>query len=275
MWTLDTIKWECQIQKILNKTLYKFFKFLYNLKIPFFKRLIPSLVKRLNFDKIKIIELSFAKIRVDLSQSIDREIYLNGFYEKKQILFLENICKKNKINHFFDIGANIGYYSLYFNNIKNIYAFEPNKLNFQNLRYNNDLNNFNIKLYNFGLSDSESNSEIWYTDKNKMGGSAIYNKNDPELLKYKKDEIIFEKIKTKRLDEILDIKGKNLLIKIDVERHEIGVLKGSYENILNKNKVIMQIEIHKDLKNNIFTFLEKNNFKFLHSIGHDYYFKNY
>ena len=65
------------------------------------------------------------------------------------------------------------------------------------------------------------------------------------------------------------------LIKIDVERHEMGVLKGSYQNILNKNKIIMQIEIQEDLKNNIFNFLEKNNFKLLNSIGHDYYFKNY
>ena len=108
-----------------------------------------------------------------------------------------------------------------------------------------------------------------------MGGSAIYDKNDPELSKYKQSDITFETIKTKRLDEILDIRGKSLLIKIDVERHEMGVLKGSYQNILNKNKIIMQIEIQKDLKNNIFNFLEKNNFKFLNSIGHDYYFKNY
>ena len=271
MWTLDTIKWECQIQKILNKTLYKFFKFLYNLKIPFFKRLIPSLVKRLNFDKIKIIELSFAKIRVDLSQSIDREIYLNGFYEKKQILFLENICKKNKINHFFDIGANIGYYSLYFNNIKNIYAFEPNKLNFQNLRYNNDLNNFNIKLYNFGLSDSESNSEIWYTDKNKMGGSAIFNAEDPELKKYIYKDIIKEKILIKRLDDIIEIKKSNILIKIDVERHEKKVLIGM-EKILKQNKIILQVEIGNDQKKEVFDYLDILGLKWINSIRHDHYF---
>jgi FkbM family methyltransferase len=271
MWTLDIIKWECQIQKILNKTLYKFFKFLYNLKIPFFKRLIPSLVKRLNFDKIKIIELSFAKIRVDLSQSIDREIYLNGFYEKKQILFLENICKKNKINHFFDIGANIGYYSLYFNNIKNIYAFEPNKLNFQNLRYNNDLNNFNIKLYNFGLSDSESNSEIWYTDKNKMGGSAIFNAEDPELKKYIYKDIIKEKILIKRLDDIIEIKKSNILIKIDVERHEKKVLIGM-EKILKQNKIILQVEIGNDQKKEVFDYLDILGLKWINSIRHDHYF---
>jgi len=249
--------------------------YLYNLKIGLFKRIIPSILRKNFFKKIQTVDLNFCKIILNLSNSIDREIYLKGFYEKEQIEYLDNISKNENIDYFLDIGSYIGYYSLYFRNIKNIYAFEPNKENFKHLQKNTEINNTNIIVHNIACSDSSDDKIIWYTDKNKMGGSAIYNKNDPELLKYKKDEIIFETIKTKRLDEILDIKGKNLLIKIDVERHEIGVLKGSYENILNKNKVIMQIEIHKDLKSNIFTFLEKNNFKFLHSIGHDYYFKNY
>ena len=108
-----------------------------------------------------------------------------------------------------------------------------------------------------------------------MGGSSVYNKNDPELSKYKKEDIKFEEIKAKKLDDILDIKNKNLLIKIDVERHEINVLKGASEKILKNNNVIMQIEIQKNLKNEVFSFLEKNNFKFINSISHDHYFINY
>ena len=108
-----------------------------------------------------------------------------------------------------------------------------------------------------------------------MGGSSIYNKNDPELLKYKKEDIKFEKIDAKKLDDIIDIKNNNVLIKIDVERHEIDVLKGACEKILKNNNVIMQIEIQEDLKNRVFNFLEKNNFKLINSIRHDYYFKNY
>lgn len=89
----------------------KFLRFLYNLKIPLLKRLIPSLIKRNIFlNKIQILDLDFIKIRVDLSQIIDREIYLSGFYEKEQILFLKSLIKKNNVSNFFDIGANIGYY---------------------------------------------------------------------------------------------------------------------------------------------------------------------
>ena len=108
-----------------------------------------------------------------------------------------------------------------------------------------------------------------------MGGSSIYNKDDTELLKYKKEDINFEKVEAKKLDDIMEIKNKNLLIKIDVERHEIDVLKGACKKILKNNNIIMQIEIQKELKNKVFNFLKKNNFKFMNSIGYDYYFTNY
>ena len=250
--------------------------FLYNLKGGFFKRIIPSILrKKIFFSKNKIIDIGFCKISLNLSNSIDREIYLKGFYEKEQIEYLYKISKNEKIDYFLDVGSYIGYYSLFFKNIKNVHAFEPNKENYKHLQKNIEINNANIVTHNIACSEYSTHKIIWYTDKNKMGGSSIYNKNDPELLKYKKEDIKFEKIDAKKLDDIIDIKNNNVLIKIDVERHEIEVLKGACEKILRNNNVIMQIEIQEDLKNRVFNFLEKNNFKLINSIRHDYYFKNY
>lgn len=253
--------------------MHQFLKFFYSLKFPFFKRLIPSLIKR-NFllNKYQIIRLSFGKIKLDLSQAIDREIYLNGFYEKKQLDFLSKICEKNQISHFFDIGANIGYYSLFFKKINNIYAFEPNKKNFFSLRENCELNNLNINIYNFGLSNLNCDSEIWYTDKDKMGGSAIFNKNDPELKKYNPKNIIKEKILLKKLDDIIKINNSKILVKIDVERHEKKVLEGM-EKIIQENNIIMQIEIGEENEEEIFDYLKKLNFKWINSIRHDHFFE--
>jgi FkbM family methyltransferase len=249
-----------------------FLKFLYNLKIPFFKRLIPSIVKRFFFlNKTQVIKLNFGKIKVDLTQTIDREIYLKGFYEKEQLVFLDEICDKNKITHFFDIGANIGYYTLYFKRINNTYAFEPNKKCFLRLKENSELNNLNIKAYNFGLSNSNSESEIWYTDKNKMGGSAVFDKHDPELKKYNHKNIIKEKILTRKLDDVIDIKNSKILFKIDVERHEKKVLEGMHK-IIQQNKIFMQIEISDEHKKEVFEYLDKLKFKWINTIRHDHYF---
>ena len=210
-------------------------------------------------------------MKIDLTQAIDREIYLNGFYEKEQLIFLDKICNKDEITHFLDIGANIGYYSLYFKKISNIFAFEPNKKNFLRLKENNELNNLNIKMYNFGLSNTNSDSEIWYTNKDKMGGSAIYENNDPELKKYNYKDIIKEKILTKKLDDIIDINNSKILVKIDVERHEKKVLEGM-NRMIKQNNIIMQIEIGHDQQNEVFSYLNKLNLKWINTIRHDHYF---
>ena len=52
------------------------------------------------------MNLHFGKIKLDLTQAIDREIYLSGFYEKDQLNYLNKICSKKKIDYFFDIGSN-------------------------------------------------------------------------------------------------------------------------------------------------------------------------
>ena len=250
----------------------KFLKFLYSLNIPFFKRIIPSFIKRLSFKKKnKIINLHFGKIKLDLSQAIDREIYLCGFYEKDQLNYLNKICSKKKIDYFFDIGANIGYYTLYLRNIKNIYSFEPNKNNFFRLKENIALNSLNVKAHNFGLSNSNSETEIWYTDKKKMGGSAIFQKDDPELKKYNMKNIYLEKILVKKLDDIIDINQSTILVKIDVERHEKKVLEGM-KNTIKNNSIILQIEIGDEQKNEVFGYLEELNFKWINTIRHDHYF---
>ena len=128
-----------------------------------------------------------------------------------------------------------------------------------------------MKLYNLGLSNSNSESEIWYTDKDKMGGSAIFDKNDLELRKYNPQNIIKERIKIKRLDELLDIKNKKILVKIDVERHEKKVLEGM-SKLIEQNDIILQIEIGDQNKNEVFNYLKKIQLRWINTIRHDHYF---
>ena len=251
--------------------MHQFLKFLYSLKFPIFKRLIPSLIKRgFFFNSKQIIKLNFCSIQIDLKQAIDREIYLNGFYEKEQLNFLDELCG-NEITHFFDIGANIGFYTLYFKRIKNIFAFEPNKNTFLKLKRNAELNNLNLNIYNLGLSNFNGESEIWYSDKNKTGGSAVYNKKDLELKKYKDENIYKEKVILKKLDDIIDLKFSQVLIKIDVERHEREALEGMI-NLINNNNIIMQIEVSNENKEEIFEYLKRLNLKWVKSIRHDHFF---
>jgi FkbM family methyltransferase len=248
--------------------------FLFSLKL--FKRIIPSLIRKLSSNSNgTIICLEDFKINLFLSASIDREIYLKSQYEKKQLDFVKNELLSQKYDYFFDVGAYIGYYSLSLCKLViNTIAFEPNKQNFERLSKNVEVNSFNINCHNLGCSDNKNTLKLWYTDKNKRGGSSIFQDTDKEIDKYDKSKLLFEEINTDKLDNLYPLQKKKIFFKIDVERHELNVLKGA-TNIISNNRCYLQIEIFPHLQDEILYFLNSKNFKLLHRINNDFYLKNF
>ena len=247
---------------------------LYSFKL--FKRLIPSLIRKLSSSKKgTIIFLEDFNINLFLTSSIDREIYLKSEYEKKQIDFVKKELLNQKYDYFFDVGAYIGYYSLSLCKLVPITAaFEPNQQNFQRLSKNVEINNFNVNCHNLGCSDGKKILKLWYTDKNKRGGSSILHDSDKEINKYDKNKLLFEVINTDKLDNLYTLSNKKIFFKIDVERHELNVLKGA-ANIISNNQCYFQIEIFPHLQDEILFYLNNNNFKLLHRINNDFYLKNF
>jgi FkbM family methyltransferase len=275
--------------------------FLYKKK--FFRRIIPSFLRRFYFlFNNEIFNIENFKLRLNLRNSLERKIFLENSFENEQINFIKKNIENVNFDYFIDIGAYIGYYTLYFSqfsNIQKIVSIEANKTNYDNLLKNISLNKLNnVIAHNFACSDTDSQVKLWYSDPNKMGGSSVLNTNDYEFNKYSsnpnldqnhlkkhynksykdykksKENFFYQNVESKRFENIFNTINKNLLIKIDVERHEIFVLKGA-EKILNNNKIFLQIEIFPELFNDINNFLTSRNFKLINNIGWDYYFKNY
>ena len=250
------------------------FVYLHSFKV--FKRLIPSFIRKTSFNNtwVKILIDDF-QIKLFLKSSIDREIFLKNEYEKTQLIFIKNVLKVDKFDFFFDIGAYIGFYSLSLCKlVDKTVAFEPNFQSYQRLADNININNFKVDLHNIGCSDSKKIIKLWYTDKNKRGGSSIYQSEDNEIKKYDKKKLLFEEIKTDKLDNLYNLKDKKIMFKIDVERHELNVLKGA-SNLISNNKCYMQIEIFPHLQEETLLFLNDYNFKLLHRINNDFYLKNF
>lgn len=241
-----------------------------------FKRIVPSLIRKLAFSTNgNIVTIDDFKINLFLKSSIDREIFLKNEYEKDQLDFVKKELLNQNYDYFFDIGAYIGYYSLSLCKlVARTAAFEPNQLNFQRLRKNVEINNFNIICHNLGCSDYKNKLKLWYTDKNKRGGSSILQDKDKEINKYDRNKLIFEEIETDKLDNLYPLKNKKIFFKIDVERHELNVLKGA-SNILSNNQCYLQIEIFPHLQDKVLSFLNNNHFKLVHKINNDFYLKNF
>jgi FkbM family methyltransferase len=250
-------------------------------KLPIFKRLIPSIgirVLRLfkkNRGYFKIREINFY---LDFLDPIDRQIIIHKKYENDQVLFLENQMKKVLFDYFLDIGANSGYYSFYFaNKFKDlkVRAFEPNFDAFNKFKKTLNKNLFeNIKIFNFGLSDQEKKVKMYslithdYTHSN----SVIFEYfNDADIDNYK----IFE-APLKLGDNLFNFSQKKLVLKIDVEGHEIHILKGLIKNLLD-NKCLILIEISDEKFSEVSDFLTKNSFKqiFKSKYRLDYVYTNF
>ena len=273
------------------QTAQKIYQSLYKFKI--FKRLVPSIIRRLSKKEGQDVYLNNFMINLNLESSIDREIYLKGFYDTEQIYFIENKINLQEFDYFIDIGSNIGFYSIYFaskyKNL-NIMSFEPIKENYNQINRSALINNYQkINTFNYALSDIEENKTMWVTDLRKKGGYSIYEEEDykNEILNNMYDESKLSKteVETKIFDKNFEICRKKILVKIDVERHELFCLLGM-KKLLNEsnNKIFIQIEITNQYKNKVFKILEDYGFKLIHTIspdeknesyGLDYYFTNF
>lgn len=239
------------------------------IKYPLLKRLIPSI--SLRFLKLLKKNRGFFKIDdfdmfLDFLDPIDREIILTQEFEKEEINFLIEQIKSHRINHFFDVGANCGYYSFKISkeiqNIK-ILAFEPNIeafTKFSKSLTKNLILSKKIRLENFGLSNKSIKLKMQSMIKfgyAQTGGTSVVNENLNS-----KNFIFFGDFKIG--DNFIKLINEKISIKVDVEGHELNVLKGLKE-LIKKNQCILQIEISD--KN----FVNVNNFLLL--LGYKKFYK--
>ena len=253
----------------------------YSIKLPILRRIIPSIGIRL----LKILKknrgffnIDGFKMYLDFLDPIDRAIILNKTYEVKEINILTKLIRNNSVTKFIDIGANCGFYSFQFAMEKlDVFAFEPNsdallKMN-NTIDQNKNLEN-KIKIYPFGLSNNNSIMQMRSMIKygyTQTGGSSVTIEKQSLENKYK----IYE-AKFKIGDEILNFQNNNLAIKIDVEGHELNVLKG-IQNLLKNNKCVLQIEIFIKNYHIVNSFLLDNNFILVDQIreNSNFFYSNY
>lgn len=170
---------------------------------------------------------------------IGLSLNLEGRYENSPLILVEEFIDKKIPNArdktVLDIGANIGNHSIFFaNKFKNVYAFEPNPATYEVLKINCTFvaEQKNITTVNVGLSDKEA-SLPFHINRSNIGGSQIIDVNHESI----KDAI---QINVKTLDQLIEFKDASVaLIKIDVEGHELNVLKGAKDTILKNMPAIL------------------------------------
>ena len=231
------------------------------------KKILNSSYKRINtfFGSGFSVERSYdLKWLIDWSNRVDKKMTFKLF-EDDQISYFINNYKKYKPEYFLDIGAHGGLYSIILKNKfpkLNVWAFEPDRQNRYQFYGNLFLNNFEreIEVYNFGLSSNNKEVAFGIVKDGNRGGKTIMESG--EL-----------KINVKPLDEVFLEKSKICFVKIDVEGHELDVIKGSIK-FLKNNFCLIQVEIsHEDSLREFDIVMNKLGYSLVKKID-DYYYSN-
>lgn len=201
------------------------------------KRLSRSLIVKKGQDR-DLYKTRFNELYwLDKNNYLDQCLIKDGYFEKHSTNATLQLVKKGDI--VFDIGANIGYYSVLLAKLVGpkgrVLAFEPTNYFSQVLKKNLEANNAtnNVEIFNFGLSEKEQDLEI-HID----GPSATLHDStvDPhaknEMIKLVPLDNFIKQYNLKRLD----------FIKIDVDGHEPFFFLGS-EKTLEKFDPIILMEI--------------------------------
>lgn len=161
------------------------------------------------------------------------EILNFNTYERDEF---EMICKLvPKEGNFFDIGGNIGFYSLHLSKIfpcLQIYTFEPVPKTFSYLKNNVEINKSkNINIHNFGFSDKESDLKFYYYKTGSGNASSANLSPSSEV-----EELV---CRVTKLDTFTQKNNLSIdFIKCDVEGAELFVFQGGVQTIKKYRPIV-------------------------------------
>ena len=164
------------------------------------------------------------------------KIARHGLYEKDVLEFLLALLKLLPQPVVLDIGANIGNHTLAFATVAaHVHAFEPipaiHALLSQNVAQNQL---HNVVVHNFALSDTADSDLIYMVQSGNVGASSFDKRakgGEPIVVRKQRGDEVEALQKLQKVD----------LVKIDVEAHEVFVLRGLMQT-LRKHLPIITME---------------------------------
>lgn len=193
---------------------------------------------------------------------------LTAEYEPLQPFLLFALARRYGCRTFADVGANIGSYTVFASQvqtIEQIIAFEANPHAARELRKNVALNGIPATIREAAVSDRPGRVTF--------GVISRYAGNNAVVETAAQSSEAFDRkvsVEAVTLDDELSGAPGPLCLKIDVEGHEVAVLRGA-RNILASNQAILQIE---NYGGEIDEVLAEMGYFAATRIGHDFYFTN-
>ena len=213
---------------------------------------------------------------IDPFDAVGRKLAVWRCYEPDQMCRLYDYSRELAAPIFIDVGANNGAYSLFFardQRFREIVSFEPDPQNFAFLSFHRAINGGDprLRLHAVAASDAAGTASFWAVHGVNRGASRITDEQHGGLrAKFAGRSI---EVKTARLDELLTYRGQELVIKIDVEGHEVPALRGM-ERLVRENRCVIQVEAYAGDESGTAALLAAWGCERLGAVGNDAYYRS-
>ena len=192
---------------------------------------------------VKLLNEGNIRLLCNIDDWIPWNVYIHGRYqiEKRYESFMLGAARGSSV--IFDVGANIGYYTTQFSRLLGdngaVYAFEPCNYQHDILSQNLLLNDLrNVTVTKAIVSDVQgSPKKVFFSGISNTGSSSVEIESDH-----------FEVVETVTVDDFCHNKEIDAidLMKIDVEGHELSVLKGMKRILAESRLRNLFVEINEE-----------------------------
>lgn len=198
-------------------------------------------------------------------RNIDIELIHNDNTSVYESLILDYIDSLNPKDVFYDLGACLGYFTIYASK-KNleVYSFEVDPKNYNGLVQNTEKNNVIVSHYNVAISNGESEEMELRIGQNYVGGhhKTIVTKNFAASDEIVKENYMRIKVPSFSLDQAIKKyrlpKPKN--IKIDIDGSEYDFLIGVSDSLKHTDSMIIELYKKSVYHDDIMSIIKKNGF---------------
>ncbi|HLD27273.1 MAG TPA: FkbM family methyltransferase [Patescibacteria group bacterium] len=224
---------------------------------------------------IKIIDDSTVNFKMDVETEFEEHRFKTLFSkEPETISWIKELFRPNEI--LFDVGANIGVYSLYagalYKDKIKVYAFEPAYHNFQKLCQNILINQFNEDILPYGVALSGKTGFSIFDLVSDISGSANHAVLADQTPSVNGNLVLKQGVFTVTLDDLVNKFGFTCPnhFKLDVDGQEDEVIAGAREVLNNQQLKTAMIEVtdKNSLNKKIREIMFKAGFKTDHPINY-------